>query len=42
MTKDLNLKATLDFQEAFKGADLVVISTPTNYDDVKNHFDTIY
>ena len=40
MTKDLNLKATLDFQEAFKGADFVVISTPTNYDDVKNHFDT--
>ncbi len=39
-TKDLNLKATLDYKEAFEGAEFVVISTPTNYDDVKNSFDT--
>lgn len=38
--KDLNLKATLDYKEAFEGAKFVVISTPTNYDDVMNHFDT--
>ena len=39
-TKDLNLKATLDYKEAFKGADFIIISTPTNYDDEKNYFDT--
>ena len=39
-TKDLNLKATLDYKEAFKGAKFIIISTPTNYDDEKNHFDT--
>ena len=39
-TKDLNLKATLDYKEAFEGAKFIVISTPTNYDDVLNHFDT--
>ena len=39
-TKDLNLKATLDFEEAFKGASYVIISTPTNYDDELNFFDT--
>lgn len=39
-TKTLNLKATLDYKEAFKGAEFVIISTPTNYDDEKNHFDT--
>ena len=38
--KELNLKATLDYKEAFTGAKFVVISTPTNYDDVLNHFDT--
>ena len=38
--KQLKLKATLDYKEAFTGADFVVISTPTNYDDVTNHFDT--
>ncbi len=40
VNKDLNLKATLDYKEAFEGAKFVVISTPTNYDDVMNHFDT--
>ena len=39
-TKDLNLKATLDYKEAFEGAEFVVISTPTNYDDITNSFDT--
>lgn len=39
-TKDLNLKATLDYKEAFEGAEFVVISTPTNYDDKTNSFDT--
>lgn len=38
--KKLNLKATLDYKEAFDGAKFVVISTPTNYDDIQNHFDT--
>ena len=38
--RKLNLKATLDYKEAFKGADFVVISTPTNYDDERNFFDT--
>lgn len=40
MTKNLNLKATLDYKEAFEGAEYIVISTPTNYDDVTNSFDT--
>jgi len=39
-TKKLNLKATLDYKEAFEGAKYIVISTPTNYDDEHNHFDT--
>ena len=38
--KELNLKATLDYTEAFKGARFVIISTPTNYDDELNYFDT--
>ncbi len=38
--KSLNLRATLDYNDAFKGAEFIVISTPTNYDDEKNHFDT--
>ena len=38
--KNLNLKATLDKEVAFKNADLVIISTPTNYDEKKNYFDT--
>lgn len=39
-TKELNLKATLNYKEAFTGAKFVIISTPTNYDDTKNYFDT--
>ena len=39
-TKELNLKATLDYKDAFDGAKFIIISTPTNYDDEKNHFDT--
>ena len=38
--KNLNLKATLNYKDAFKGARFVVVSTPTNYDDVENYFDT--
>ena len=39
-TKDLNLKATLDYKEAFKDAKFIIISTPTNYDEVEGYFDT--
>ena len=39
-TKKLDLRATLDYKEAFEGAKYIVISTPTNYDDEKNFFDT--
>ena len=38
--KELNLKATLDAEEAYQGADFVVIAAPTNYDPQKNFFDT--
>ncbi len=38
--KPLNLRATLDAQEAYKDADFVVIAAPTNYDSQKNFFDT--
>ena len=38
--KELNLKATLDGATAYKNADFVVIAAPTNYDPVKNYFDT--
>lgn len=39
-TKELNLTATLDGASAYKEAELVIISTPTNYDPGKNYFDT--
>lgn len=39
-TKKLNLTATTDVQKAYKDADFVIISTPTNYDPIKNFFDT--
>ena len=38
--KALDLTATLDAEEAYSGADFVVIATPTNYDSQKNFFDT--
>lgn len=38
--KELNLTATLDGRSAYKEADFVVIAAPTNYDPVKNYFDT--
>lgn len=39
-TKPLKLRATMDAEEAYKGVDYVVIAAPTNYDPVKNYFDT--
>ena len=38
--KELNLTATLDGTKAYSDADFVVIAAPTNYDPVKNYFDT--
>ena len=38
--KTLNLRATLDGRQAYSDADFVVIAAPTNYDPVKNYFDT--
>lgn len=38
--KNLDLKATLDGESAYKQADIVIIATPTNYDSNKNFFDT--
>lgn len=38
--KNLNLKATLNPEEAYKDADFVVVATPTNYDPERNYFDT--
>ena len=38
--KELNLTATLDGASAYKDADFIVIAAPTNYDPVKNYFDT--
>ena len=40
--KDLQLTATLDGAAAYKDADFIVIAAPTNYDPVKNYFDTHY
>ena len=38
--KELNLRATIDAETGYKDADFVVIAAPTNYDSVKNFFDT--
>ena len=38
--KTLDLTATLDYETAYKQSDFVVISTPTNYDEEQNYFDT--
>ena len=38
--KELNLTATLDGASAYRDADFIVIAAPTNYDPVKNYFDT--
>lgn len=38
--KKLNLRATLDYKDAFQNAKFIIISTPTNYDEKLNYFDT--
>lgn len=38
--KELHLRGTTDYKEAFTNADFIIISTPTNYDTETNHFDT--
>ena len=38
--KELNLKATLDAEEAYTGADYIIVAAPTNYDSDKDFFDT--
>lgn len=38
--KELNLTATLDGASAYRDADFIVIAAPTNYDPVRNYFDT--
>ena len=38
--KELNLRATLDYEDAFRNAEFIVISTPTNYDEENGYFDT--
>ena len=40
ITKNLNLKATLNSKEAFNKANYIIICTPTNYNDKTNYFDT--
>lgn len=40
LNKNLNLKATLNKNDAYKNAEFIIIATPTNYDSQKNYFDT--
>ena len=40
-TKELDLRATMDPEEAYIGANYVIIATPTNYDEINNYFNTV-
>ena len=40
LSRDINLTATINYKEAFKDAEIIIVATPTDYDPSKNYFDT--